>query len=115
MFFFDPLYLLFAAPALILALFAQARVKGTYGKFSKAGNMRGITGAEVAQHLLRAKGLGHIVIEPTHGELTDHYDPGKKVLRLSEGVYRSASVAALGIAAHEGGHAYHEHDHSSGF
>ena len=112
MFFFDPLYLLFAAPALILALFAQARVSGTYGKFSKVRNIRGITGAEAAQHLLRAKGLGHIVIEPTHGELTDHYDPGKKVLRLSEGVYRSTSVAALGIAAHEVGHAYQDHDHS---
>ncbi|MBI2908907.1 MAG: zinc metallopeptidase [Chloroflexi bacterium] len=105
MFFFDPKYLLFALPALLVMLYAQWKVSSTYSKYSKVANMHGLTGLEVARRLLRANDLGHVAIEGTSGNLTDHYDPGKKVLRLSEGVHDTPSVAAMGIVAHEVGHA----------
>ncbi len=81
------------------------KISSTYGKFSKVPNMQHVTGLEVARTLLQSNGLYNVTVEPTAGKLTDHYDPGKKVLRLSQGVYNSASVAALGIVAHEVGHA----------
>lgn len=107
--FFDPLWLLFAGPALLLALFAQMRISNTYGKYSKVGNMRGITGLAVAKTLLASQGIQDVKIEGTPGRLTDHYDPNTKTLRLSQGVYDSPSVAALGIVAHEVGHAVQDH------
>lgn len=107
--FVDPLWLLFAGPALLLALLAQMRISNTYGKYSKVGNMRGITGLAVAKSLLASQGIQDVKIEGTPGRLTDHYDPHTKTLRLSQGVYESPSVAALGIVAHEVGHAVQDH------
>jgi len=105
MFMWNPTYFVFIAPALLLMLFAQFKVQGTYRKYSKVANRLGISGREAAQRLLRANGLNHVVVKDVRGQLTDHYDPRSKELRLSEGVARSASVAALGIVAHECGHA----------
>jgi Zn-dependent membrane protease YugP len=96
-------YLLFIAPALLLALWAQWRVRSTYAQASQVPAH--LSGAAAARHILDAAGLNHIAIEPVPGELSDHYDPHAKVLRLSEGVYGSHSAAAVGIAAHEAGHA----------
>jgi Zn-dependent membrane protease YugP len=104
MFFYDPTFLLLI-PALILAIFAQARVKGTYNKFSKVKNSRGYSGAQLARYILDDHRMTDVKIESTPGELTDHYDPRTNVLRLSQGVYNGNSVAALGIVAHEAGHA----------
>jgi Zn-dependent membrane protease YugP len=102
---FDPLYLIIMAPALIFMIYAQWKVNSTYSKFSKVPNGRGVTGAQAAQILLKASGLSEVRIEAIQNKLGDHYDPTKKVLRLSPGVGDMASVAALGIAAHEVGHA----------
>lgn len=107
--FFDPLWLVFAGPALLLALYAQFKISSTYGKYSKVGNMRGITGLAAAKSLLASQGLSDVAVEGTQGHLTDHYDPRSKTLRLSQGVYDSPSVAALGIVAHEVGHALQDH------
>ncbi len=99
------MYFVFALPALILALYAQWKVKATYQKMSQQPNMIHLTGAEAARRLLDNNGLRTINLEGTPGELSDHYDPSAKVLRLSQGVAGSSSVAALGIVAHEVGHA----------
>lgn len=99
------LYLLFALPALLLGLYAQARVKGAFNKFSRVAMPGGLAGAEVARRLLDMNGLQHVRIEPVGGMLSDHYDPRTKVLRLSPDVFQGRSVAAAGIAAHETGHA----------
>lgn len=104
MFVFDPLYLLFMLPGLAIMLYAQWRVRSAVGKYAAAPNRQGLTGAQVAALILRGRGLD-VSVEPTAGELTDHYDPLRKVVRLSEPVYFGRSVAALGIAAHEVGHA----------
>lgn len=104
-FYFDFRYLLFSLPALLLALFAQWRVQSAYRKYSRARNMRNISGLEAAQMLLRSNGLSHVGVQAARGVLGDHYDPSKKVLRLSNDVARTPSVAALGIVAHEVGHA----------
>ncbi|MBI5301175.1 MAG: zinc metallopeptidase [Chloroflexi bacterium] len=104
MFYFDPLYLLFAAPALLLAMFAQWRVSSAYDKYTKIRNARNLTGLQVAEYLLRQNGL-NLNVAGTPGNLTDHYDPRDKTLYLSDGVARTPSVAALGIVAHEVGHA----------
>jgi hypothetical protein len=106
--FFDPLFWLFALPGLLLGLFAQARVKGAFNKYSKVRTLRNVTGAEVARNLLDAQGLYDVTIEETRGFLSDHYDPRSKVLRLSPEVYRTPSVAAAGVAAHETGHAFQD-------
>jgi Zn-dependent membrane protease YugP len=105
MFFFDPRYLIFALPALLLAFYAQWRVSSAYGRYSRKPNNRGLSGHETARILLRSAGLDHVRVEEAPGRLNDHYDPGKKVLRLSRGVAESRSVASLGIVAHEVGHA----------
>jgi Zn-dependent membrane protease YugP len=110
MFLGDPTFLL-VIPALILALYAQARVKGAYAKYGRIASASRLTGAQAAHQLLQTAGAGEVVIEKTPGELTDHYDPRKKVLRLSQGVHDSPSIAALGIAAHETGHAIQHHQH----
>ncbi|MBF8264356.1 MAG: hypothetical protein HW384_220 [Dehalococcoidia bacterium] len=109
MFFFDPLYFLFALPPLIVMIYAQIKVRSTYKKFSQVKNLRGVTGLEVAKTLLYSQGLSHVKIERSEGMLTDHYDPRGKVLRFSPDVYNSASVASLGIVAHEIGHAMQDH------
>ena len=103
--FFDVWYFIFAMPALALALYAQWKVRSAYSKYSQVPNERGITGYEAARELLRVNGLHHVTIEGVPGELTDHYDPRGKVLRLSPPVANGRSVAALGIVAHEVGHA----------
>jgi hypothetical protein len=105
MFFFDPLYLVFALPALLLGMWAQFKVKSAFGKYSQVRTARGVTGAQVARYLLDSEGLNTVAVEETQGMLSDHYDPRGKVLRLSPEVYRGNSVAAAGIAAHEMGHA----------
>jgi len=101
----DPMYFVFALPAILLVLFAQWRVQSTYAKYTKVPNARRVTGAQAAEVLLQATGLQKVDIASIPGQLTDHYDPGKKVLGLSAGVANTPSVAALGIVAHEVGHA----------
>ena len=101
----DPMYFLFMIPGLIFTLWAQSKVKGNYRKYSKVPNSAGVTGAEAARRVLQSEGLGDVAIEAIPGELTDHYDPRTRTLRLSQGVYGKPSVAAIAIAAHEAGHA----------
>ncbi|MGC9490045.1 MAG: zinc metallopeptidase [Thermovirgaceae bacterium] len=103
-FFFDPTFLLLI-PALILAGWAQMKVKGTYDRYSRIAARRGLTAKDVARRILDVNGLRNIPVERTAGSLTDHYDPKAKTLRLSETVYNSPSIAAIGVAAHEAGHA----------
>ncbi|HDD35441.1 MAG TPA: zinc metallopeptidase [Candidatus Desulfofervidus auxilii] len=105
MFFFDPLYFLILAPAFILALIAQIWVKNAYSKYSNVPNMRGISGAEAAAYMLKRQGISDVRIEMSQGFLTDHYDPQSKTLRLSPEVYSNSTIAAIGIACHEAGHA----------
>jgi hypothetical protein len=105
MFFFDPLYLLFALPALALGLWAQMRVKSAFNKYSKVRAGTGITGAQAARRLLDSNGLSMVNVERVGGFLTDHYDPRSKTLRLSPQVFDTPSLAAVGVAAHEAGHA----------
>ena len=99
------LYILFSLPALVLGLWAQIKVKNTFKKYSQVRSITGLTGAEVARRMLDANGLNNVRIEQTSGVLSDNYDPSSKVLRLSQSVYGSNSVAAAGVAAHESGHA----------
>lgn len=103
--FLDPQYFLFMIPGFLFMLWAQSKVKGNYRKYSNIANSAGVTGAQAAQRVLMSEGLGDVAIEPIAGELTDHYDPRTRVLRLSQGVYNVRSIAAIGIAAHEAGHA----------
>jgi len=105
MMWWDWRYLIFAAPALLLALYAQSKVNAAYNRYSRQPNLRGLSGYEVARVLLRSAGLDHVRVEEVPGRLNDHYDPDRNVLRLSQGVAQSRSVAALGIVAHEVGHA----------
>lgn len=102
---FGSSYFLFIIPPMLLLLYAQWRVKSTFNKYSKIPNQRGMSGAEVARALLDANGLRDIPVEMINGDLSDHYDPRSRTMRLSKAVYMSRSVAALGIAAHETGHA----------
>ncbi|MEE2706604.1 MAG: zinc metallopeptidase [Planctomycetota bacterium] len=100
---FDPLYFLFVGPALLLGLWAQFRIKSTYGKAAQLGAP--LSGAAAARHILDSAGLHGVGIEQIGGHLSDHYDPRQRVLRLSPEVYGNRSLAAVGIAAHEAGHA----------
>jgi Zn-dependent membrane protease YugP len=102
---FDPLYWIVIGIGMVLSLGAQALVKGRFHKYSQLGTRSGMTGAQVAHRILQDNGIRDVRIEPVHGNLTDHYDPRTKTLRLSEAVYASQSMAAFGIAAHEVGHA----------
>ena len=102
---FDMYYLLLVVPALILSVVAQIRVKSVYRKMSKRMSSRRMTGAQAAVTVLRHYGISDVRVERVAGKLTDHFDPKAGVIRLSEGVYDSCSVAAVGIAAHEAGHA----------
>lgn len=108
-FIYDPTFIILI-PALILALYAQAKVQSSFNKYSKVASQSGITGAQVASELLRSKGLYDVKVERVSGRLADHYDPRTKTLRLSDSVYGSSSLAALGVAAHEVGHAYQHSD-----
>ena len=92
-------------PAMIFAFWAQIRVNSTFKKYARVPSRRGLTGAEAARRVLDANGLRHITIERVHGHLTDHFDPTAGVIRLSDATYASTSVAAIGVAAHEAGHA----------
>ena len=105
MFFFDPLYFLLIAPAILLSLIAQIWVQSAYSKYRNIPNMRGLSGAEAAAYMLQAKGVMDVNIEMTSGFLSDHYDPRDKTLRLSPDVYQGRNIAAIGIACHEAGHA----------
>ena len=102
---FDWTYVVLALPCLILSLWASARVNSTFQKYSSAYSIRRITGAQAAQRVLAANGVGGVRIERVSGNLTDHFDPRTNVIRLSDGVYNSTSVAAIGVACHEAGHA----------
>ena len=105
MFHFDPLYLAFLIPGLVLSFWASYRVKSTFRKYSQVASLRGWTGAEAARELIRQRGISGVHVEETPGFLSDHYDPGARMLRLSPDVFHGRSLAALGVAAHEAGHA----------
>jgi hypothetical protein len=109
-FYFDPLYFIISLPALLLALYAQWRVQAAFNQFSRVRTWRGLTGAQVARAMLDQSGLYNVAVEQTSGLLSDHYDPRDRTLRLSPNVYGSPSVAAVGVAAHEAGHAL-QHAH----
>jgi len=111
--FFDPIYLLFILPGLALSLWASARTKSAFKKYSQVRTMRGLTGAQAAQELLRGAGITDVSIVQSRGMLSDHYNPVTKTLALSDGVYASNSVAAVGVAAHEAGHALQHACHYS--
>jgi len=99
------LYILFGLPALLLGLWAQMKVKSAFNKYSKERTGRGLAGAQVARMILDSNGLQSVNVEEVNGFLSDHYDPRSKTLRLSPDVYRTPSLAAVGVAAHEAGHA----------
>ena len=101
--------MLLLIPGLLLGLWAQIKVKSAYAKYGRIATRRGVTAEQVSRDLLSRDGNGNIAIEPIAGELTDHYDPGANVLRLSQGVYGHNSIAAIGVAAHECGHAMQDH------
>lgn len=107
-------YFIFIIPALLLSLYAQFKVKSTFNRYSQVRSSRGMSGAEVASTLLRRNGMSSSVgIQPIPGSLTDHYDPLSRVVRLSETVYGSNSISAIGVAAHEVGHAIqHQQEYS---
>ena len=101
----DIYYIILIVPTLLLSIWAQITVKSTFASYSQKINSRGITGAQAAAYLLRVNNINDVRIERVSGSLTDHYDPSSKVLRLSESVYGKTSIAAVGVAAHETGHA----------
>lgn len=108
MFFWDPTFILLI-PGIIIAAWAQHKVTSTFDKFYKVGSLSGITAAQAARQILNKEGLDEVTVEAVAGKLTDHYDPTVKALRLSQQVYQSNSLAAIGVAAHEAGHAM-QHD-----
>ncbi len=110
MWFFDPHYLLFVGPGMLLSLLASWYVRSTFRRFSNVPLSSGLSGAQAAAAVLERAGVRDVRIEPTEGFLSDHYDPGAKVLRLSSDVFRGRSVSAAGVAAHEAGHAIQHHE-----
>lgn len=102
---YDLTYFIFMIPCLILSLYCSAKVNSTFNKYSKVANRRGLTGAQAAYQVLTANGVTGVKIEHVSGNLTDHFDPRTNTIRLSDSVYNSTSVAAVGVAAHEAGHA----------
>lgn len=104
-YYIDWTYIVLVIPAMILALYAQNKVNSTFKKYSRVASRSGMTGAQAARKLMELNGIYDVSIERVSGNLTDHYDPSKKVLRLSDSVYSDTSVAAIGVAAHETGHA----------
>ena len=109
---FDWTYLVFIVPCVILSLFCQFKVQSNFSKYSQIPNSRRMTGAQAAEYVLRHNGVTGAVIEHVSGSLTDHFDPRSNVIRLSDSVYSSMSVAAIGVAAHEAGHAV---QHANGY
>lgn len=107
---FDPLSLLAILPGMALSMWASYRVKSTFNHYSQVAPQSGISGAEAARELLRRAGIPHVRVERTQGFLSDHYDPSAKTLRLSADVYDGRSLSALGVAAHEAGHALQDAD-----
>lgn len=105
LYYFDWTYLIFIVPAAIISLIASARVNSSFNKYSKIRNRRGITGAQAAYNVLAAHGITNVTIEHVHGKLTDHFDPRTNTIRLSDAVYNASTIAAVGVAAHEAGHA----------
>lgn len=103
--FFDPMYFVYVGPAILFALWAEYMVKSAYARAGRVQAKSGLSGAQTAQRILNAYGISDVAIEPVKSFLGDHYDPKKKVLRLSPDVYHGRSLASLGIAAHEVGHA----------
>ncbi len=101
----DTIYFLCLIPVLLLSLYAQARVSGNFSRYSKVMNRRGLTGAQAAYSVLRANGVNDVNVSRCPGKLTDHYDPRSNTIFLSETVFDAATVAAVGVAAHEAGHA----------
>ncbi len=110
---FDPVYFIFLAPALLLSFWASWRVKKNFNKYSKIGTARGITGAQAAAEVLRDSGITDVQVVRARGFLSDHYNPTNKTLALSDSVYDSTSIAAVGVAAHEAGHAIQHAQHYS--
>jgi len=111
--FFDEYYLLLVVPTLILSLWAQIMVKSTFAKYSGIPSSRGVTGVDAASLLLRSNNILDVKVERISGSLTDHYSPMEKILRLSQPVFGSTSIAAVGVAAHEAGHAIQHSIHWS--
>ncbi len=105
MFFFDPLYFIIIAPGFALSLYATWRTRSTFSKYSQVGSRSGMTGAQAAAQMLHRHGISGVRIERSSGWLSDHYDPSQKALRLSDDVYSSQSLSAIGVACHEAGHA----------
>ena len=110
--FFDPIYILFALPALLLSLYATVLIKSRFARYSQVEPYSGMTGAEAARALLDQQGLRSVPVEEVGGFLSDHYDPSSRTLRLSPEVYRSSSLSAVGVACHEAGHAL---QHATGY
>ena len=108
--FFDPLYLLFMGPALLLSVIAQIKVKSTFAKYSQIPSKRGLSGAKAAKAILGSHGLHDVQIKPSKGFLSDHYNPSSRVLGLSPDVYNNHSLSSVGVAAHEAGHALQHAD-----
>lgn len=108
----DPTFLILIVPTLLLSLYAQFRVKSTFARFSKVASRAGYTGERAARQILDSNGLFNVRIERVPGSLTDHFDPRTNVLRLSDATYASNSIAAIGVAAHEAGHAL---QHEAGY
>ncbi len=104
-FYLDPYYMLLVIPAMIIALIAQGMVSSTFNKYSRVHSVRGITGEQAARQILETNGVYNVRVERVSGRLNDHYDPRSNVIRLSDSVYSSTSVASIGVAAHEAGHA----------
>ena len=111
-YYFDSYYLVLVLPAILISLIAQLWVKSAYGRYSKKFSAYGLSAAAAVRKILDASGLDGVEIEHISGELTDHFDPRANVIRLSDSVYDSSSVAAIGVAAHEAGHAM---QHASGY
>ena len=109
---FDWTYLVFIVPCIIITLICQIKVQSTFSKYSKIRNSRNITGAQAAEYVLRANGVTGVQIMQVAGNLTDHFDPRSNVIRLSDNVYNSNSIAAVGVACHEAGHAV---QHAQGY
>lgn len=103
--FFGPISWLFFIPSLIITAWSQWKLRSTYAKYSQVGSTSGLSGSEVARHILNQEGLAQVPVEEVEGQLSDHYDPRTRVVNLSSDIYHGTSLAALGVAAHECGHA----------
>ena len=108
-YYFDQTYILVLIGA-VLSIIASARVNSTFQKYARERSLSGMTGAQAAEAILRSRGIHDVRVEHIRGNLTDHYDPSRKVVRLSDSVYSSSSVAAIGVAAHECGHVMQHHE-----